>query len=58
VLHGAEDTVAPPRRAEGHMALFAPGTERRVIEGCGHFMPRERPAAVTEAMLTLLARTA
>jgi len=56
VLHGAEDTVDPPRRSEGHMALFPAGTERRVVAGAGHFMPRERPAAVAEAILGLLGR--
>ena len=44
VLHGGDDTVRPPRRSEAHMALFPPGTERRVVPNAGHFMPRERPA--------------
>ena len=56
VLHGADDTVDPPRRSEGHMALFPTGTERRVVAGAGHFLPREQPAAVAEALLALLAR--
>jgi pimeloyl-ACP methyl ester carboxylesterase len=54
VLHGAEDTVSPPRRSEGHMAFFPAGTARHVVAGAGHFMPREQPRAVVDALLTLL----
>jgi len=57
VLHGAEDTVDPPRQSEPHMPLFPSGTARRVVPGGGHFLPRERPAAVAEAVLGLLAQT-
>jgi pimeloyl-ACP methyl ester carboxylesterase len=57
VLHGAEDTVSPPRRSEGHMTLFPAGTARHVVAGAGHFMPRERPRAVVDALLTLLSPT-
>src|SRR5438132_7938348 len=32
--------VDPIRRSEGHLALFPEGTERRVVAGAGHFMPR------------------
>jgi pimeloyl-ACP methyl ester carboxylesterase len=56
VLHGAEDTVSPPHRSAGHMALFPAGTARQVVAGAGHFMPREQPGAVVDALLTLLAR--
>jgi pimeloyl-ACP methyl ester carboxylesterase len=55
VLHGADDTVAPPYRSERHMALFPPGARRTVLAG-GHFLPREQPAAVAAALLELLAR--
>lgn len=58
VLHGAEDTVDPPHRSESHLARFPAGTARRVVAGAGHFLPRERPAAVTEAIVELLAGTA
>ena len=54
VLHGADDTVGPPQRSEGHLALFPKGSERRVIAGAGHFMPREQPAAVVDALLAML----
>jgi pimeloyl-ACP methyl ester carboxylesterase len=55
VLHGAEDPVESARRSERHMSRFPHGTERRVVAG-GHFLPREQPAAIAEAILTLLAR--
>jgi len=54
ILHGAEDTVDRPPRTEGHLKYFAPGTERHVVAGAGHFMPRERPAAVVEALRALI----
>jgi pimeloyl-ACP methyl ester carboxylesterase len=57
VLHGGDDTVDPPHRSEGHLSLFPPGTERRVVKGGGHFLPREQPQAIAEAVLTLLAQT-
>ena len=57
VLHGAEDTVSPPHRSAGHMALFPAGTARHVVAGAGHFMPREQPGAVVDALLTLFAQT-
>jgi pimeloyl-ACP methyl ester carboxylesterase len=58
ILHGRDDGVDPARRSEPHPALFPDGTERRVIPDAGHFLPRERPGAVVDALLPLLARTA
>ncbi|MBM3225219.1 MAG: alpha/beta hydrolase [Candidatus Tectomicrobia bacterium] len=57
VLHGADDMVSRPQRSEGDMAMFPPGTVRKVIPGVGHFMPREKPQVVVDALLTLLAST-
>jgi pimeloyl-ACP methyl ester carboxylesterase len=57
VLHGADDTVSRPSRSERDMAMFPPGTARHVIAGAGHFMPREKPQAVVDALLTLLSAT-
>ena len=54
ILHGAEDTVGPPRRSEGDLSRFPAGTERRVVPGVGHFMPREEPMAVVDALLKVL----
>src|SRR5213594_4511800 len=54
VLVGAEDAVSSPRRSEGDMALFPAATARHVVAGAGHFMPREQPDAVVDALRTLL----
>jgi len=54
ILHGAEDTVGPPGRSEGELSRFPAGTERRVVPGVGHFMPREDPEAVVDALLKVL----
>jgi pimeloyl-ACP methyl ester carboxylesterase len=54
ILHGAADTVGPPGRHEGELSRFPAGTERRIIPGVGHFMPREEPTAVVDALLKVL----
>jgi pimeloyl-ACP methyl ester carboxylesterase len=36
------------------MALFPAASARHVVAGAGHFMPREQPRAVVDALLTLL----
>lgn len=58
ILHGADDAVDFPGRTERHPAMFPDGTERHVIPDAGHFLPREQPGAVVDALLPLLARTA
>ncbi len=57
VLHGADDGVSPVYRTEAHMARFPAGTLRQVVPGVGHFMPREKPQVVVDALQTLLAST-
>jgi pimeloyl-ACP methyl ester carboxylesterase len=57
ILHGRDDGVDRPRRSESHVTLFPEGTERRVVADAGHFMPREQPGAVADALRSLLART-
>ncbi len=57
ILQGRDDTVDPPRRSETHTAMFPDGTERHVVPDAGHFMPREQPGVVVDAVLALLART-
>ena len=55
-LYGADDGVAPPA-AEGSPAekTALPNlVARRVIAGAGHFLPHEKPEAVSSAMLELL----
>ena len=54
VLHGGEDGVSLSRRHDDEQALFPAGTVRRVVPGVGHFMPREKPGEVADALLKLL----
>jgi pimeloyl-ACP methyl ester carboxylesterase len=58
ILHGADDTVSPPERSASHLKHFPAATARHVIPGTGHFMPREQPGAVVDALHTLLSATA
>ena len=55
-LYGADDGIAPPA-AEGSPAekTALPNlVARRVIAGAGHFLPHEKPEAVSSALLELL----
>jgi pimeloyl-ACP methyl ester carboxylesterase len=53
ILHGGDDAVSLVRSGkEG--ARFPAGTEERVVPGAGHFMPREKPQAVVDALLKIL----
>ena len=56
-LFGSEDGVAPPpeQASAAERSLFVSLIARRIIPGVGHFMPRERPAAVSSALLEVLA---
>ncbi len=57
-MYGADDGIArPAAQAPGEKNLFPNLVDRRVIPGCGHFLPREKPEAVSSAMLELLAAT-
>lgn len=58
-LYGEDDGVAPPARGGGQaeQAVMTSLVARRVIAGVGHFMPRERPDAVSSALLELMAQT-
>jgi pimeloyl-ACP methyl ester carboxylesterase len=57
VLHGVEDTVHPLHRSKPQMKLFPPGTQRIEVHGAGHFVPREKPKAVVDAIKILHAVT-
>jgi pimeloyl-ACP methyl ester carboxylesterase len=57
ILHGRDDGVDRPRKSERHPTLFPDGTERRVVPDAGHFLPREQPGAVVDALRSLLTRT-
>jgi pimeloyl-ACP methyl ester carboxylesterase len=54
VLHGGDDAVSLARGVGRDAALFPAGTEERVVPGVGHFMPREHPQAVVDALLKVL----
>jgi pimeloyl-ACP methyl ester carboxylesterase len=58
-LYGADDGIAPPAAEPppAERAVFASLVARRVIPGIGHFMPREKPDAVSAALLELLSAT-
>jgi pimeloyl-ACP methyl ester carboxylesterase len=55
VLHGACDGVGPPEQSERHARHFTARYERRVIPVAGHFLSRETPDAVVQAVRDLLA---
>jgi pimeloyl-ACP methyl ester carboxylesterase len=58
VLYGADDGLGPaPADTPAERAPFTALVARQVVPGAGHFMPREKPGAVSSAMLQLLDRT-
>jgi pimeloyl-ACP methyl ester carboxylesterase len=52
-LHGAADGVDPPDDPDPDVKHFSGTYERRVIPHVGHFLPREAPDAVANAVLQL-----
>ena len=52
LLYGADDGVAPPSReaSPGERTVIPSLVARRVIDGAGHFLPRERPDVVASAV--------
>ena len=56
VLYGGDDTLGRAGAdSPGEQGLYANRVARRVIPGAGHFMPREKPEAVSQALLEVLA---
>jgi pimeloyl-ACP methyl ester carboxylesterase len=53
VLHGACDGVGPAEQSEAHARHFTARYERRVIPLAGHFLSRETPDAVVQAVRDL-----
>ena len=54
-LYGADDGLGRPTSDPARdRAIFPSLVARRIIEGAGHFMPREKPEAVSSALLELL----
>ncbi|MBR0667953.1 alpha/beta hydrolase [Roseomonas hellenica] len=58
MLHGAKDRDNFPATSAGKERFFTRDYERRVIEGVGHFLPREAPDVVVDAIRCMLRRTA
>jgi pimeloyl-ACP methyl ester carboxylesterase len=56
VLHGACDGVGPPEQSEKHARYFSGPYERKLVPVAGHFLSRETPGAVVEAVLALTRR--
>jgi len=57
LLYGADDGLnRPSTDASPDRALFTKLVDRRIVPGAGHFVPREKPAAVSSALLELLSR--
>ncbi len=58
LLYGATDPLARPSPdvTPAERAVFPALVARRVIPGAGHFLPREKPEAVSSAILELLQR--
>jgi pimeloyl-ACP methyl ester carboxylesterase len=55
-MYGADDGIARPAADNPNERNQLPAlVSRRVIAGAGHFLPRENPAAVSSAILELLA---
>jgi pimeloyl-ACP methyl ester carboxylesterase len=52
-LHGASDGVHPPQETEAHGRFFSGPYARRVVPVAGHFLPREAPQAVAQAVKEL-----
>ena len=58
VLYGADDGVRPPPMdTPAERASFTARVARQVVSGAGHFLPREKPAVVSSALLELLDST-
>ncbi len=56
LLYGATDPLARPSPdvTPAERAVFPALVARRVIPGAGHFLPREKPETVSQALLELL----
>lgn len=53
VIVGAEDGATLPAASEGKEQYFSGEYQRRVLRGVGHFIQREQPQAVIDAVLKL-----
>lgn len=57
VLHGGDDGFGTPapETTDAERAAFPKLVGRRVVAGAGHFVPHEKPEAVAQALLEVLA---
>jgi pimeloyl-ACP methyl ester carboxylesterase len=55
-LHGEADGVNPVEGSAGHARHFTARYERRVVPVAGHFLSRETPQAVVQAVRDLMAQ--
>ena len=53
VLHGADDGASLAASSVGKEQHFTSFYERIALDGVGHFVPREHPQSVVEAVLKL-----
>jgi pimeloyl-ACP methyl ester carboxylesterase len=53
-LHGEADGVDPAASSARHARFFTGAYQRRVVPVAGHFLPREAPQAILEAIDALL----
>ena len=49
LIAGAEDTVSTPAISMAVAAELS-GAQTLVLDGCGHWLPLERPAEITQAL--------
>jgi pimeloyl-ACP methyl ester carboxylesterase len=56
LLYGADDGVGPPSResSPAERSVIPSLIARRVIDGAGHFLPREKPETVSTALLEVI----
>src|SRR5438874_1377940 len=57
LIYGADDGLARPSQdGTADRAQFPRLVDRRIVPGAGHFLPREKPEAMSSALLELLSR--
>jgi pimeloyl-ACP methyl ester carboxylesterase len=55
LIYGADDGLARPSPdGTADRAMFPKLVDRRIVQGAGHFLPREKPEAMSAALLQLL----
>ena len=56
MLHGDEDGATRPETSAGKERYFTRGYRREIVTGVGHFIQREKPQVVVEAVVRLEAQ--